>query len=202
MTLIFGIIILIAVSTIIYLIAQEQPRLQGQENKQLASKKRNPLECTIFNLEIGDIIQHMGIDWVVEGKLTYKVGAYSWFEYLLQDEDKIAWLSVEEDDTVEVALLEPSNQLDISDIPPQELNFAGEIYKLEDSGTARMTRTGLTMRRTAEKCEYFDYEGSDKKVLSIEIWDGDIEVSIGEKISPRSLTILPGDGKTIYRDLN
>ncbi len=202
MTLIFIIIGIIAVGMVIYLVNQQQPALTGKEDKKLPAKKRNLLECTIFNLEIGDIIQHMGIDWVVEGKLTYKVGAYSWFEYLLQDEEKIAWLSVEEDDTVEVALLEPSNQIDISDIPPQELNLAGETYKLEDSGTARMTRTGLTMRRTAEKCEYFDYEGSDKKVVSIEIWDGDIEVSIGEKISPRSLTILPGDGKTVYRDLN
>ncbi|PAX52104.1 DUF4178 domain-containing protein [Brunnivagina elsteri] len=200
MTLIFGILVLITVGTIIYLINQQQPILKGSENQQLPAKKRNPLECTIFNLEIGDIIQHMGIDWVVEGKLTYKVGAYSWFEYLLQDKEKIAWLSVEEDDIVEVALLEPTNQLDISDIPPQELNFAGEVYKLEDSGTAKMNRTGLTMRRTAEKCQYFDYEGSGKRVLSIEIWDGDIEVSIGEKISPRSLTILPGDGKTVYRN--
>ncbi|BAZ39230.1 hypothetical protein NIES4101_51820 [Calothrix sp. NIES-4101] len=198
--LLFGIIATIAIGAVIYFVIQQQPRLKGQDHKQLAAKQRNPSECTIFNLEIGDIIQHLGIDWVVEGKLTYKVDAYSWFEYLLQDDEKIAWLSVEEDDIVEVSLLEPTNQLDVS-IPPQELNFAGDIYKLEDSGTARMTRTGLTMRRTAEKCEYFDYQGSDKKVLSIEIWDGDIEVTIGEKISPRSLTILPGDGKTVYRDL-
>jgi Domain of unknown function (DUF4178) len=202
MTLIFGIIALIAIGAMIYIINYKEPILTGKNNQQLPAKKRNLLECTIFNLEIGDIIQHLGIDWVVEGKLTYKVGAYSWFEYLLQNDEKIAWLSVEEDDIVEVALLEPTNQLDISEIPPQELNFAGEVYKLEDSGTAKMTRTGLTMRRTAEKCQYFDYEGNDKKVLSIEIWDGDIEVSIGEKISPRSLTILPGDGKTVYRDLN
>ncbi|MEA5572952.1 DUF4178 domain-containing protein [Calothrix sp. UHCC 0171] len=198
--LLFGIIATIAIGAVIYFVIQQQPSLQGKNHKQLAAKQRHPSECTIFNLEIGDIIQHLGIDWVVEGKLIYKVGAYSWFEYLLQDDEKIAWLSVEEDDIVEVSLLEPTNQLDVS-IPPQELNFAGDIYKLEDSGTARMTRTGLTMRRTAEKCEYFDYQGSDKKVLSIEIWDGDIEVTIGEKISPRSLTILPGDGKTVYRDL-
>jgi Domain of unknown function (DUF4178) len=159
-----------------------------------------PINRTIFDLEIGDIVQHMGIDWVVEGRLTYQVGAYYWYEYLLQDKDKIAWLSVEEDDRVEVALLEPTNQLDVSKDPPPELNFAGEIYTCTDSGKARMTRTGLTMKRTAEKCQYFDYESTDRKVLSIEIWDGDVEVSVGEKITPRSLTILPGDGRTVYRD--
>ena len=56
------------------------------------------------------------------------------------------------------------------------------------------------MRRTSEKCEYFDYEGANGRVLSVEIWNGDIEVTVGEKINPRSLLILPGDGKTVYRD--
>ncbi|BAZ10186.1 hypothetical protein NIES4071_20000 [Calothrix sp. NIES-4071] len=164
-----------------------------------STKTLAPINRTIFDLEIGDIVQHMAIDWVVEGRLTYQVGAYYWYEYLLQDKDKIAWLSVEEDDRVEVALLQPTNQLDVSN-PPPELNFAGETYTCIDSGQARMTRTGLTMKRTAEKCQYFDYESADGQVLSIEVWDGDIEVSVGEKISPRSLTILPGDGRTVYRD--
>lgn len=165
-----------------------------------SNKTLAPINRTIFNLEIGDIVQHMGLDWVVEGRLTYQVGAYYWYEYLLQDKDKIAWLSVEEDDRVEVALLQPTNQLDVSKDPPLQLNFAGETYTCIDSGKARMTRTGLTMKRTAEKCQYFDYQSTDGRVLSVEVWNGDIEVSVGEKISPRSLTILPGDGKTVYRD--
>ena len=67
---------------------------------------------SVFNLQVGDIVQYMGIDWVVEGKLTYTVDEYSWMEYMLQDNNDIRWLSVEEDDTVEVALLEATNQLD------------------------------------------------------------------------------------------
>jgi Domain of unknown function (DUF4178) len=188
------IIALLAIGTITFIV-QRQQALKGRNSKELAPKQH-----TIFDLEIGDIIQHMQVDWVVEGKLTYKIGAYYWFEYLLQDKDKIAWLSVEEDDRVEVALLEPTNQLDVSHTPPQEINFGGDIYKCIDSGTARMKRTGLTMRRTSEKCEYFDYEGTNGRVLSVEIWDGDIEVTVGEKINPRSLLILPGDGRTVYRD--
>ncbi|MDY6898552.1 MAG: DUF4178 domain-containing protein, partial [Cyanobacteriota bacterium] len=41
-------------------------------------------------------------------------------------------------------------------------------------------------------------EGSGDKVLSIEVWDGEIEVTIGNRINPRSLTILPGDGNRVY----
>lgn len=176
-------------------------RLSGHNQQQLPTKARN-----IFDLQIGDIVQYLDTDWVVEGKLTYTVSAYYWYEYLLQDDERIAWLSVEEDDKVEVSFLESTNQLEIQKIdfhhPPKKINFADETYQYSDSGIARMTRIGSTLRRKAEKCQYFDYEGSDDKVLSLEVWDGDIEVSIGYKISPRSLTILPGDGKTVYRELN
>lgn len=193
---IFAIVIIIAVININY---QNSHQLSNQEPQNLPSKARN-----IFDLQIGDIVQYGDTDWVVEGKLTYTVSAYYWFEYLLQDSDRLAWLAVEEDDKVEVSLLEPNNTLDIPKIdinqPPSEIKLADEIYKYKDSGIARMMRTGLTMHRTAETCEYFDYQAPDNRVLSVEVWDGEIEVSVGSKINPRSLILLPGDGKTVYRD--
>ncbi|MGF1676606.1 MAG: DUF4178 domain-containing protein [Rivularia sp. (in: cyanobacteria)] len=176
------------------LVLQQRGALSGSKPKELPSLKRN-----IFNLQIGDIVQHMGIDWVVEGKLTYTVDEYTWFEYMLQDDNQIRWLSVDEDDTVEVALLESTNQLDVSQIPPpQQLNFASDNYKCVDSGVATMTRVGTVQRRTAQTCKYFDYQASGDKVLSIEIWHGETEVTIGHRINPRSLTILPGDGNRVY----
>ena len=141
----------------------------------------------------------MGIDWFVEGKLTYRDGEYSWMEYMLQDDNEIRWLSVDEDDTVEVALLEATDRLDISETPPpKKLTFGDENYKCVDSGVASMTREGTVKRRTASRCQYFDYESSGDKVLSIEVWDGETEVTIGDRINPRSLTILPGDGNRVY----
>ncbi len=189
-----GIIIIVAVGVYLLVLQQRGGLSSGSKHKQLPSLKRN-----IFNLQIGDIVQHMGIDWVVEGKLTYRVGEYSWFEYMLQDNNEIRWLSVDEDDTVEVALLETTNQLDVSQSPPSQLTFADENYKCVDSGVASMTREGTVQRRTAQTCKYFDYEGyNGDKVLSIEIWDGEIEVTVGYRINPRSLTILPGDGNQVY----
>ena len=61
-----------------------------------------------------------------------------------------------------------------------------------------MTRIGTTLHRTAERCRYFDYEGQDNKVLSIEEWEGNIEVTVGERINPRMLTLLPGTGERLY----
>jgi Domain of unknown function (DUF4178) len=188
-----GIILVISVGIVVFVLQQKGLLFAGNNQKELPS-----LERTIFNIQIGDIVQYMSTDWVVEGHLTYNVNGYTWCEYMLQDGDRINWLSVEEDDRVEVALLESTNQLDISQTPPKQLNFAGDTYRCVDSGTARMTRKGTIQKRVAARCHYFDYEGPSNKVLSIEVWDGEVEVTVGELINPRSLLILPGDGKKVY----
>ena len=190
------VVILIVAVGITLLVMQQNGMLgAGKQRPELPSLKRN-----VFNLQIGDIVQYLGTDWMVEGSLTYDVDGYTWMEYMLQDGDDIRWLSVEEDDTVEVAFLEANNQLDVSQNPPQQLNFAGDTYRCVDSGTAKMTRKGTVVRRNAQSCHYFDYESGNDKVLSIEIWDGETEVTVGERISPRSLTLLPGDGQRVYGD--
>lgn len=154
---------------------------------------------SIFELHIGDIVQHMGQDWVVEGKLIYQEEGFSWLEYMLQDGDEIRWLAVEEDDWVTVALLAPVSSLEVSAAPPQELAYNGDIYQRRESGLATMRREGNPRRPEAETCRYFDYEGPDQKVLSVEDWDGNLEVTAGIVIAPRSLVILPGEGRSVYR---
>jgi hypothetical protein len=196
-------IIAIVAAGVVLLVLQQRGTLPGTGgNQHLPS-----LERTVFTLEIGDIVQYMDTDWVVEGRLTYEDDGYTWFEYLLQDGDspigdsfasRIRWLSVDEDDRVEVFLLEPTNQLDVSHEPPRQLVFEGETYRCVESGIATMTRIGTTLRRTGERCRYFDYEGTENRVLSLEDWNGDIEVTVGQRINPRMLTLLPGTGSRVY----
>ena len=154
---------------------------------------------SIFDMQIGDIVQSLGRDWVVEGKLIYQEEGFSWLEYMLQDDDDIRWLSVEEDDWVTVSLLAPVRNLDVNRTPPQELTYEGTTYRCTGTGGAQMRREGNPCRPNIERCRYFDYEGPDKKVLSIEDWDGDIEVTAGNIIAPKALTILPGEGRSVYR---
>ncbi|NJK34959.1 MAG: DUF4178 domain-containing protein [Oscillatoriales cyanobacterium SM2_2_1] len=152
----------------------------------------------LFNLEIGDFVQHFGVDWAVEGKLTYNDGGDIWLEYMLQDGDRLCWLSVEEDDALEVTLTTTVNDLDVRSDPPDRLTYGDLEYRLVESGTATMTRIGNLRSRPAERCRYYDYEGESYRVLSIEDWGGDIEVSVGQKIPPNSVTLLPGTGQSVY----
>lgn len=189
-------IIAIVSAGIVLLVLQQRGALPGTGG----SRHLPPVERTVFTLEIGDIVQYMDTDWVVEGRLTYEDKDYTWFEYLLQDGERIRWLSVDEDDRVEVALLEPTTQLEVSQQPPKQITFAGETYRCVESGRATMTRIGTTLRRTGEHCRYFDYQGSNDQVLSIEDWNGEIEVTVGQRINPRMLSLLPGDGSRVYRN--
>lgn len=187
------VIVIIVISVTLVVMQQKGIMLTGKNAPKLPSGERN-----IFNLQIGDIVEYMGRDWVIEGRLTYKEEGATWLEYMLQDNSDIRWLSVEEDDTVEVCFLEPNHTLNVADSPPKQLNFEGETYKLVSSGLADMTQEGNILRRDTERCQYFDYQGSQGKVLCIEFWGGEIEVTMGEMINPKTLRLLPGDGTSVY----
>ena len=189
-------IISIIVAGFVLLLMQKQGLLPSVKSKQ----KLPPVEKNLFNLDIGDIVQHEGIDWFVEGKLIYNTGSYNWFEYLLREDDNILWLSIEEDDYVEVSLLRESDiTINLSnEKPPKTITYEDTSYKQTDSGTATINRLGNTLNREGQSCKYFDYKGGEDGRLSVEIWDGEIEVTVGNRINPRMLNFLPGDGQKVY----
>jgi Domain of unknown function (DUF4178) len=172
---------------------QQSGTLSGSNPRRLRS-----LERTVFNLQIGDIVQYEGADWVVEGQLTYDDSGFVWLEYLLQDGDRQRWLSVEEDDRLEVLWLEAVTHLDISGHPPAQMTINNITYRQVESGSARMTRQGTTLNRQAQACRYFDYVGPEATVLCVENWNGDMDITIGKQIRPSALTLLPGDGRRVY----
>lgn len=193
--LLFWVGVVVVVGVAIYLVAN-QKRLAPSRSP---AESLPPLNRTLFTLQIGDIVQYEARDWVVEGKLTYDEDGFTWVEYMVQDGDDIRWLSVSEDDMVEVSWLETTNAVEISGKPPKTLVFEGETFRRVSSGEAKMSRLGTIQKRKAESCRYYDYEGEGDRVLSVEDWDGDLEVSVGETIRPSQLSLLPGEGGSVYR---
>ncbi len=67
----------------------------GSTRQPNATGLRQP---TVFTLQLGDVVQYDNIDWIIEDKLTYNDSGWEWLEYLLQDGDRIGFLSIEDDD--------------------------------------------------------------------------------------------------------
>jgi Domain of unknown function (DUF4178) len=158
-----------------------------------------PGRRTVFTLQLGDIVQYGGTDWVVEGRLTFQESGYEWLEYMLQDGDRLTWLAVEEDDVVEIYWMEIVTDLELRGDPPRTLTYQGITYRQTQTGVALMTRTGTMRHQPPARCRYYDYAVSDSNQrLAIEMWDNDVEISVGLSIRSSALTLLPGDGRRVY----
>jgi hypothetical protein len=159
----------------------------------LAEEPRSQ-ERTLKTLRLGDVVQHLGKDYLVEGKLTYNEDGFIWHEYMLVDRTDVRWLAVEQDDRLIVALYQqvPATDLLLGASPPETVSYQGIQYRLDERGSANMTRQGEVGQRNAERCRYFDYVGQGGRLLSVEYWGETPEVCVGEEIREASLEILPG----------
>jgi len=175
---------------------------QQQQNIPIAPPTANqiPLKRGFFTLQLGDIVQYEGIDWVVEERLSYEEEGDVWFDYLLQDQDTIRWLSVEEGDRVEICWMETITDLEVSHQPPAQLTYQGLTYRRRESGVALMTKLDSHASHHSVTCHYTDYTASNQHILSVERWNGDVEITVGKQIPASALVLLPGDGHRVYND--
>ncbi len=186
----------------------------------------------LFNLRIGDIVQARGQDWVVEDRLLYEEsGGFQWLEYRLQDGAESRWLSVCEDDELEVAWYrkadpaeraEPASAASLRDAVPEDLAWAGRRYRKIERGSATLRAEARVLNRRVGVCTFADYEAVDggdgpDGLISLEWWGGGghpagefgrsiglaegvtVEMAVGERLDPGLLTLLPGDGVSVYR---
>ncbi|MEL7512122.1 MAG: DUF4178 domain-containing protein [Cyanobacteria bacterium J06554_3] len=168
---------------------------KGGGSKSSAPGTRQP---TLFTLQLGDVVQYDNIDWIIEDKLTYNDDGWEWVEYLIQDGDRIGFLSVDDDDTLEVSITETVKDIQVDNPPAGQITYRQQVYNQDEKGTAKLKRARHP-ERAAETCQYFDYTGPGDAVMAVEIWSGQTEVSVGQSVRPYQLTFLPGDGQSVYR---
>lgn len=156
-----------------------------------------PAPPSVFTLAPGDIVQHLGTDYLVESTITYKEDGLTWQSHLLtggKAPDDQRWLVVEEDDRVVIALVAEVDDLVFKGEPGKLLKYRGMNFKQREAGRAEAKRRLRSTGRDQETtCRYFDYDGPDQHVLYVEHWPGGFEVTFGRQVSAASLTILPGE---------
>ncbi|OQS15728.1 hypothetical protein B0T36_07015 [Nocardia donostiensis] len=143
-------------------------------------------------LAAGDLVDIFGVTYTVRGSLRLSEGGYDWSEHLLDTgDDEQAWLSVEEDPDLELVLWKPA--ADAPEPGGPELRYAQQVFRRQESGTARYrseATTGLSAQGTVT---YHDYSADDDTRLSFEDYGstGRYEAALGQVLNRSALMIYP-----------
>jgi hypothetical protein len=140
---------------------------------------------------VGDVIAYGGRDYVVRGTLALSEGGFAWQEHLLDDVEQRRWLSVEDDEELELVLYET---LTAPQLVPggSQIEHDGVTWTRQEHGTATFRGIGTTGTGPTGRVEYYDYAAGARR-LSFERWSetSDWEVSVGETIPPHALDLYP-----------
>lgn len=143
------------------------------------------------SLKPGDVVNHEGRDYIVEGTLRLEQGGYRWAEHRMVDAGDTLWLSVEDDEGLEIVVWERRKGTGLEP-GPQTIEVDGVSYALDERGRANFTSEGVTGMAPGGRLEYADYEAGDER-LAFERGEGEEtwEVSIGRRIGEAMIDIYP-----------
>lgn len=179
-------VVIIAVAAVTYAFVTAQHR-----QKAVASVPR-----TATNLQVGNIVRYRMLpenNFTVTGFIDYQENGYTWREARLVDGDTERWLGIAEEDCELELLLWREIELDtpITGGVPPEIPYAGISYREKESGQAHAVMTGQTGNRQEMECRYWDFaDSTGKRLLSVERWGNEFEVSLGVRVRPEELDIF------------
>jgi len=152
---------------------------------------RDVADRELDTIGVGGVVAHGGQDHVVRGTLSFDQDGFTWVEHLLADVGVKRWLSVEDDEGIEVAMWEAVPLADVTTGQPgdREVVIRGTAYRLDEKGTARFTAEGTTGTAPTGTVDYADYEGSTGLASFERYGGGSWEAALGSRITPGELTI-------------
>ena len=165
--------------------------LSGSDRASETATPSQAATADVRRLAPGDVVLYDGDDFIVEGTIRLAQGGFTWDEHRLAASERSLWLSVEDDEGLEVVVwdreaapgLEPG---------AATLTHGGVSYRLDERGRAQFTAEGSTGTAAAGRVEFVDYEAGDRR-LSFERYgeDGGWEVGLGTVVSEHALDVYP-----------
>ncbi|MEM9324347.1 MAG: DUF4178 domain-containing protein [Bacteroidota bacterium] len=175
----------------------------------LFKKKQEPsydiTNLKITDLDVGFILDYDLKSWVVKEKYEYDWGDNNFsHEYKIDSGDDVAFLSVEDDGNLNLALFRPikirkideevADEIVKNEKAPRQLHYDGDVYYL-DADSAGYYRDCAKKTEDWEELISFEYyTDGEEKVLSITQWDEQtFEASAGVTLETHEISnIIPG----------
>lgn len=145
------------------------------------------------------------LDVSVTARHLYDEDGFQWFELEGETGGNKVWLTVEDDDELELSITLKKVSLEdvgltkekiqsIGDNDDGQIEFDGQTYLFDDRGDAVFHRNGDLMR--SEKFTYWDFESSDEsRYITVERWsDGTFECHLSQPVRESQITIYSTTG--------
>ena len=167
-------------------------RAEAPPSGPLAPKSDDAAERTPSTLQVGDVVSHLGTDWVVEGVLALsedgRVERPRGRLMRLADgiAERFLWTSSSESDPAFVA---PA-PLDVEGVPAV-VQHAGQTFRLTSRATVGALRSGTVGPARGEHLGLAEYAAGPSRLVVLD-WGAASQAYVGERINQQQLEFLPG----------
>ena len=174
---------------------RRKPRSRAPED--VIGDVNEPSDTALRNLRNGDVVEYLGHTWFVRGRLDHDEQGYRWTDHLFDDAETKRWLTVEDDESLEVSLWHgiPLGDLEQGEAGDRDVIVDGVAYRLQERGTSSYRAEGATGPASEGTAEYADYRSKDGRLLGFERFGSHWEVSLGEPLHSWELTVYPGSDR-------
>jgi hypothetical protein len=139
-----------------------------------------------------DVICYEGRDFVVEGVLTYKLGAKTYPLARAVDGTEVIWVEPLMGDLDDrLIVFREVRDLALVPPPPPTVSYKGSSYVPRFSGTATVAVDAVVPDRTAGACDVWRYRAAGDVFLQIEKWPHKTVFLAGDSVHKDMVEVLP-----------
>lgn len=168
---------------------KDEGEAAAREPKKLAA----PAERSPTTIQVGDVVQHLGSDMLVEGVVTLSEDGRGARLYRMFDDRGERFLYARTGGADPLLLAPATVTVEGGGAePPERLDHGGAPYRQSARVQASAIRVGqLGARKHADRVRLYEYAGPGPSRLLLVDWGDRVEAFAGERVLASTLEILP-----------
>lgn len=149
-------------------------------------------ERTIHTMLTGDVVSHLGQDFLVEGVLTLNDDGRITRLYRLVDGGCERWLGARPGDDSPL-LLDESPDFTVESNGPEAITRGGRPFRLAHRESPQCAASGAVgAEREGGRAQLYEYVGAGAARILALVWPGRVDTFAGERVACHLVEILPG----------